>query len=293
MIYIILSLLCVTFIFIIFKLIPSLKIDLYQLVVFNFFTAFIFGLCVLIFTKSSINLNFINWYWLSIVIGLLFIFIFLLTGISSEKQGISITSVASKISFIFPVSFSILIDSNDNLNLLKFTGILIAFLSIFLVLYKKDEKLILNKSFFLPVFLFLVLGITDSFIKYAQIKYIDNQSSLIFCTSLFAFAFLFSIITSFIMRNKEISFFSTKQVLIGVSLGILNFLAMLLFMIGLNSKNHQGNSINGSVIFGINNIGIVCLCVLIGWIIFKEKLSIINWIGILLSIFAILLLTLS
>jgi uncharacterized membrane protein len=49
---------------------------------------------------------------------------------------------------------------------------------------------------------------------------------------------------------------------------------------------------DSSVIFGTNNISIVALSVLIGLLVFKEKLKLINWIGVVLSALALLLFTL-
>ena len=46
---------------------------------------------------------------------------------------------------------------------------------------------------------------------------------------------------------------------------------------------------DSSVIFGVNNIGIVALSVLIGLWFFKEKLLFLNWLGILLSAVALFL----
>jgi uncharacterized membrane protein len=46
---------------------------------------------------------------------------------------------------------------------------------------------------------------------------------------------------------------------------------------------------DGSVIFGANNMSIVALSVLVGLLVFKEKLKFVNWIGIVLSALALLL----
>jgi uncharacterized membrane protein len=46
---------------------------------------------------------------------------------------------------------------------------------------------------------------------------------------------------------------------------------------------------DGSVVFGANNISIVALSVLAGFLVFREKLSALNWMGILLSALALLL----
>jgi uncharacterized membrane protein len=51
-------------------------------------------------------------------------------------------------------------------------------------------------------------------------------------------------------------------------------------------KEYQGQS---SAIIPINNMGIVLFSSLAAFVLFKEKLSLINWMGILLAIGAIAL----
>ena len=46
---------------------------------------------------------------------------------------------------------------------------------------------------------------------------------------------------------------------------------------------------NSSAIIPINNMGIVLFSSLMAWLLFKEKLSFINWIGIMLALGAIAL----
>jgi multidrug transporter EmrE-like cation transporter len=51
----------------------------------------------------------------------------------------------------------------------------------------------------------------------------------------------------------------------------------------------SGTGIDSSIVFGINNTGIVVLSVLTGYLVFNEKLRMINYLGIMLSIIAILM----
>jgi uncharacterized membrane protein len=76
--------------------------------------------------------------------------------------------------------------------------------------------------------------------------------------------------------------------LYGILLGIVNYFGVLFFIKALGT-----NIFDSSIIFGINNIGIVILSVLLGLLLFKEKLSSINLIGVFISIIAIFMLSLS
>jgi multidrug transporter EmrE-like cation transporter len=45
------------------------------------------------------------------------------------------------------------------------------------------------------------------------------------------------------------------------------------------------------VLFPVYNIGVVCLTALIGWLLFKEKLTWKNYLGLAISIIAVVLIT--
>ena len=57
----------------------------------------------------------------------------------------------------------------------------------------------------------------------------------------------------------------------------------------LNYVSPAGKSMDSSVVFGANNISIVALSVLVGLLVFREKLSAVNWTGIALSALALIL----
>jgi uncharacterized membrane protein len=76
-----------------------------------------------------------------------------------------------------------------------------------------------------------------------------------------------------------------KSLMAGLLLGIPNFFSMFLVMLGL-----QSGFLQASEFFPINNIGIVVLASGIGYLWMKEELSLLNKIGILLSVIAILML---
>jgi EamA domain-containing membrane protein RarD len=56
----------------------------------------------------------------------------------------------------------------------------------------------------------------------------------------------------------------------------------------MKALNHSG--IDSSLVFGINNLAIVSFSLILGFAIFKEKLSRLNWVGVAASILCIILL---
>ena len=61
----------------------------------------------------------------------------------------------------------------------------------------------------------------------------------------------------------------------------------------MNYHHPQHGSIDSSVVFGINNIGIVTLSVLLGVILFRERLSKLNLAGIAICMAATVILAYS
>ena len=68
----------------------------------------------------------------------------------------------------------------------------------------------------------------------------------------------------------------------GMILGVLNFFNILFYI-----KAHQSFGSNPTLVFAGMNIGVICLGTVIGALIFKEKISKINGVGIVFSLTAI------
>jgi len=111
MIPLIVSILCSSLIFVIFKLFPKYGINTFQAIVFNYFTAFTCG--ILLFGKdwNPKALESGNWPYFVILSAVLFISFFIVLGISSQKNCVSFTSLAGNMRlgysllFIFGLSY--------------------------------------------------------------------------------------------------------------------------------------------------------------------------------------------
>ncbi len=275
-------------IYVVFKMLGKIKAPLFNAIIINYIVAAFCGFCLNgnVSVESIINSN---WLMQSMIIGVLFIAMFFIIGLSSQKAGISITTVASKMSVVIPMLFAI-VAFNENLGIIKVLGILLALAALSLSVYKKTDK----KSEFkviiilLPLILFIGMGIVDSTVIYSKEVYVDDSLASIFSATAFAFAFLTGIIFSFFNSKIYKKFLIRKVWAYGVILGLCNFGSFYFMIRALNSGIFQN-----SVVYGIINIGIVTLSVLAGTLFFNEKLSIINKIGIVLSIFAIGILTMA
>jgi len=155
MIFLILSILSSTAIFIVFKYLDSFSVPTIPVIVYNYLFASIPGYFLARDKISVDSLIQSSWLPLSIFIGILFIIMFYVVGLSSQKAGISITTVASKMSVATPITFSIFYDPTDRFTFLKLAGIALAMLSVFLIIYRKKALRIDKSIIYLPFLLFL------------------------------------------------------------------------------------------------------------------------------------------
>lgn len=293
MTYLILCIFSSTGIFIVFKFLDQKNLPSFPVIIINYLVASVMGFLI---NADQIKLSDVfsaNWIPVSILIGFLFIVMFFIVARSSKEAGISITTVASKMSVVFPIAFSMMIDPSDRLTFLKGAAVIATLTGVMLTIYEPGRSLQARKRTFLPLVLFVGMGLVDSLVKFAQHSYIGDKDTALFSAVLFAMAFLTGIVM-LPFRKEGVSEFRKAAVWRwGLLLGIVNFGSIYLMVSALNHVNEYGARIDSSIIYGANNIGIVSLSVLAGLLIFREKLKTINWIGIAVSAIAIVLFSIS
>ncbi|MDF1574357.1 MAG: DMT family transporter [Bacteroidales bacterium] len=287
--FLILCILSSTGIFIIFKSISRLYIPVFPVIVINYLVATLLGLIINTGDAGLPAILDARWLPVSIIIGILFILMFFLVAHSTKKAGLSVTTVASKMSVIFPIVFSLIIDPSDQLTQMKSTAVIIALGGVVLTVYKPENGSFGRSAVFIPLLLFVGMGVVDSLVKLAQQQYVDDVETALFSAILFLNAFLSGLLAMLIFRKDRRQFFKGRVWAWGGLLGAVNFGSIYFMVRALHYSPSDGRSLDSSVIFGANNISIVALSVLVGLWVFKEELKLINWIGIGLSALALLL----
>ncbi|MBU8892552.1 MAG: hypothetical protein KOO66_07215 [Bacteroidales bacterium] len=291
MIFLVFSILSSAAIYVIFKFLDRFNINTFNVIIINYITAAILGLLL---TNTQVDIFSIYknaWFPYSIIIGVLFIMTFVLIAKSSQIVGIAITSVSNKMSVIIPIAVSIIIDPLDVLTNFKAIGIILAILAVFLSVYRKRKVEFDPRNIYIPIILFLSMGLVDSIVKYAQHNFVADEILPLFTVILFAMSAISGLVIKFVRRRSFKELLDMRILLWGIGLGISNYGSLYFLIKALNYKNSTGNTIDGSIVFGINNLGVIALSVIIGLIIFKEKFLKINWIGIIISLFAIYILS--
>ena len=293
MLFLIGCILSSTGIFVVFKSIDRLHIPTFPVIVINYLAATLLGFLVSPLNPDPETILRSDWLPMSIIIGILFIAMFFLIALSSSKAGISVTTVASKMSVIFPIAFSLLIDPADRLTLLKIVAIVSAVAGVGLTVYRPVRIPMEKAVIFIPLILFAGMGVVDSLVKYAQHRFVSDEQTALFSAVLFLNAFLAGLLILLLSPGYYSQFKKAATWFWGVLLGSVNFGSIFFLVRALNDRLPEGGSIDSSVIFGVNNIGIVALSVLVGLVVFREQLRLINWLGILLSAIALTLFALN
>lgn len=286
MIYIVLSVLFNATLFIVIKSYKRFEIDTLQALVVNYLTAFFTGM---LFTEESYQYSNIvqkPWYLGSLLLGCLFISVFYVTAITSQKNGLSVASVASKMSVVIPILFGIFY-FKESIGIFKIIGIILALAAVYLTSKKQKGALEVPSNLWFPAMVFFGAGCIDTFLKIMQTYYVKENDIPLFSANTFFNAFIIGLALVFYGFYKKKMTFKGKNILGGILLGIPNYFALYYMIRMLDNPVMES-----STIFTINNIAIVLLVTLVGLIFFKEKITIKNTIGIILAIIAITMVTL-
>ncbi len=280
--YIFLCIFCSSIILIVFKLATNQKLDIFKVIMVNYLVASAPGILFSFPTDHSVReiLDVLPW---AAIIGFLFITIFFLVGRTTAVSGMAITSIASKMSVVVPVLFSI-IYYKEATDLFKISGIALALIALFLAVYTKQRSTTGMLVWILPLVLFLGNGLLDSIVKFTQTEFIFNFDVFLFNTIVFGTALLVGLFI-WPTRISNKSRFNKQTIMLGTVLGIANFGSLYAMVKAL------GSNVDSSMVFLMNNTGIVVLVSLTGVFLFKERLTRINAVGIVLAVIAIVLLS--
>ena len=281
MILLILAILSSSFIFVLFKLFPRYSINTFQAIVFNYITAFICGFALFgnFWKNSSIETS--NWPAFAVACGLLFISLFFVMGISSQKNGVAITSVAVKMSMALSMLFMILF-YGESVSIIKIGGIIAAFLGVFLMVYQKTEKTGEKSYTWMLILLFIGSAVLDLILNYVQkyeLKFLPNS---LFSAIGFGVAGVFGLLIIGFQFIRGVEKLHLKSIVAGVFLGIPNYFSIYLLL-----ESYSSTGWNDSTVLAIMNVSIVMVSALVGFIVFKENINRQKIIGLITSVLAI------
>lgn len=285
MIYLVASVVCFSLMMIIFKYLEKYQVNTFMAITINYIVANILGVYI---SGNILGLDELvaqPWALNAAIIGTTFIVLFYLIALTAQKMGVTVSTIANKMSVVIPVIFAIIL-YNDSVTVLKVSGIILALIGVYLS-SKKEEKIEIDKKYvYLPLILFVGSGLLDSLVNYTEKTMLDDANTPYFIPTLFLVAgSIGSLVCIFNIFTKKWKV-KWNVFLWGIPLGILNYGSIYYILKALKADN-----LESSVIFPLNNVGIVLMSTFLSIILFSEKLSKINKLGIGLSIIAIILIS--
>lgn len=219
----------------------------------------------------------------ALIIGFLFMMIFVLMAYTAQKSGPTIASVSARMSLVLPVMTGILY-FGESATWLKIAGFVLTVPAVYLSSVKDASGQQKNKwGWLLPPMLFLGSGIIDTVMSISQ-KETGSADDPFFIVLVFFFAALTGVF--YLLFTKGFSPIASpgRTIAGGLILGIVNFFSLYTMLKALGS-----NEMESSVLYAFNNIGIIITTAIASVLIFREKLSWKNQLGIGLAALAILL----
>ncbi|PRY13144.1 hypothetical protein CLV24_10658 [Pontibacter ummariensis] len=293
MLYLLLSILVSTLLIFIFKLFQRYNVHVFQAIVVNYVVCILVGLAfpegaeVLqpqIFTRT--------WAYFALALGTIFICTFYLIALSTQKVGVTATSVAAKISLVIPVLFSLLVlqTSLKDYTLLNYLGMGLALVAIVLSSLRPRQAEGVEASpamaLILPLTIFLNGGIADSLINYTNQYYLQAHEASQFTMLTFATSAVVGLLVLLYQKAFGKTHFKRRSLVAGVILGVPNFFSIFFLIKALAAFDNDG-----AFFYPINNMGIIMAGALGAVLFFKEKLNGLNLVGLGLAVLALVLLS--
>lgn len=136
-------LLCIIFsasLIVIFKIAGQRQVRTMPMIVINYWVAALCGFLLWEEMPSAAYLLQVAWLPWALVLGVMFITVFNMIGVSTLRSGIAVTAIAQKMSLAIPILAAVFL-FGESLSVVKVLGILLALGSILLTTYK-PKKLI-------------------------------------------------------------------------------------------------------------------------------------------------------
>ena len=287
MISLALSVLSSSVLLVIFKYFDKFRVNTFQAITINYLVAATLGFLLAPIHLYPYQIIAKPWALSAVVIGSVFIGMFYLMAISSQKVGIAVSSVANKMSLIIPVVAGFVL-YNESFVWLKLIGIGLAICAVVMVTIPNQKLEIERKYLILPIVIFLGSGFLDTFFKYIQTTQLGTDEIELFLSSLFVVSAAVGCIILLFKRFATADTLEPKSIVAGVALGVPNYFSIHFLLNALDLPN-----LESSVVFPVNNTGIVLLSTLLAIILFQERLSKLNWAGIVLAIGSIVLIAIA
>lgn len=297
MLYLVASILLSVVLLLNFRLFPRYGVNTFQAIVFNYPVCFLTGYALLPAGQSFGFDAGQTWTWLALGLGAGFIVTFLLSGASTQRSGITATSLANNLSLVIPVCFSLFVFGGGkggtaaSFDFFNYLGLGLALVAVGLSTYRKTAPTDADVepgqpagwTALLPVAVFLMYGATNTMINYMTVRYIPSADKTVVVTLTMvvgAVATGFLLLAVRLVQGRERV--EARSLVAAVTLGVPNFLSFYTLLLALSAFGG-----NGAFVYPIYNIGVILVSALAAAVFFRERLLPLNRLGLALAVLAI------
>lgn len=277
------AILCSVAVSVLLKIARKKDIIIEQAIAFNYVTAI--GLCYFLLKPDFNGMGFTEFFLQSegqpifLALGILLPVVFIFMSRAVEYAGIVKADAAQRLALILQIVAAVVI-FNESISQWRIVGIIIAFVALCCLLIKPIENKGESGAKAMIFLLLVWLGYGVIGILFKQIALMGGK----FPTTLFISFILAGTLIYLYLFFKR-TFWTVPSFLGGILLGCLNFGNILFYI-----KAHQYFAESPTIVFAGMDIGVICLGTITGALIFKEKISKINGVGVLLGVCSIILL---
>ncbi len=193
----------------------------------------------------------------------------------------------------------------EQMSFLQIIGLCVFFLGAYLLSSadnKENSKKINKKTYLFLIVVMLTEGLITIVQKYFSVKVVGgNVAMFSFLMFTFNAMILFAcvLVTNYKRKNREVDFTPTKQTneekLVFFSLPKVLFicgslLAFALFVINY-TVTELGKTVDSVILFPVTSAITIVISTIVGWVVFKQKLTVKNTIGLILGFVSIILIS--
>ena len=286
--FLIASILLSSYLSLAFSYLGKTKADIFQVIVLNYFVCVITGSFVNgSMPHPAIVLKHEGWYG-AVAMGIGFILVFNLMAITTQQISVAVSSVANKLSFIIPVVLSVLL-FNESLLWVQWIGIGVALIAVLFTCYPTNtlhNNSKMRLGILLPLLLFIGSGLLDTLMNFIQHKFVNDLNRHNYLVTGFGVAGVAGLLVAFYGYSQGTRKWHLINLWAGIAIGVPNYFSIWCLVKFLSLTGEQS-----SVGIALNNMGIVLLSTLLAWLLFKQTLSKINMLGIVMALIAIGMIT--
>lgn len=275
-----------TVVLVVFKYFAELRVDTYNAIIYNYLVCIVLGYLATgsIPLVSAVGEPYLPY---AAALGAFFVFGFNVAAHTVKYFGLTITVILQRTALVVTVVYAVLV-FKESLGAIKIIAIIFAILAIVLINmpFRKSRRNPGNGPvwvYLLPLGMFLINGIIDTTLFHIEASRITSSANLTMITNIFTFAGITGFIFGVLTQGTQFFKPSKRTIYAAIALGLPNFFSIF-FILKL-----LGSGMEGSIAIPLNNVGILCFAAVLGFYIFKERLTYYKLSGLILAIISVIL----